>query len=89
MLVWPMSKFTFPHPVNASAALPQLALAMSMNLRALEQWLSHQPSASAVTYTTSNVTEDRTFDADTVAVAELADIVGTLIADLKAAGILQ
>ena len=34
-------------------------------------------------YTTTNVTEDRTFDANTVAVAELADIVWTLIADLK------
>lgn len=34
-------------------------------------------------YTLSNVTPDRTFDADTVAVAELADIVGTLINDLQ------
>jgi hypothetical protein len=36
------------------------------------------------TYTISNVTTDRSCDADTVAVAELADIVGTLIADLRA-----
>lgn len=34
-------------------------------------------------YTPTNVTPDRAFDADTVAVAELADIVGTLIADLQ------
>ena len=40
-------------------------------------------------YTTTNVTPDRAFDADTVAVAELADIVGTLIADLTAQGLLQ
>ena len=38
------------------------------------------------TYAESNVTPDRTFDADTVAVAELADIVGTLITDLRAQG---
>lgn len=35
------------------------------------------------TYTPTNVTPDRSFDADTVLIAELADVVGTLIADLK------
>jgi hypothetical protein len=30
----------------------------------------------------TNVTADRAFDADTVVVAELADVVGTLISDL-------
>lgn len=40
--------------------------------------------ATPQTYTASNVTTDRSFDADTVAIAELADIVGTLIADLRA-----
>lgn len=39
-------------------------------------------------YTPTNVTTDRAFDADTVAIAELADVVGTLINDLKAAGLL-
>jgi hypothetical protein len=34
-----------------------------------------------------NVATDRAFDADTVAVAELADVVGTLIADLRANGL--
>lgn len=42
----------------------------------------------AGTYTPTNVTTDRAFDADTVAVAELADVVGTLIADLQTAGVL-
>jgi hypothetical protein len=41
------------------------------------------------TYTATNVTPDRAFDADTVLVAELADVVGTLIADLRAKGIVQ
>lgn len=40
-------------------------------------------------YTASNVTTDRSFDADTVAVAELADIVGTLVADLAAIGVVR
>lgn len=39
-------------------------------------------------YTATNVTTDRSFDADTVTVAELADVVGTLLADLKTAGLL-
>lgn len=39
------------------------------------------------TYAATNVTPDRAYDADTVLVAELADIVGTLIADLRAQGI--
>ena len=34
-------------------------------------------------YAESNVTTSRTFDADTVLLAELADIVGTLIKDLR------
>lgn len=45
-------------------------------------------SAPSSAYTPTNVSTDRAFDADTVAVAELADVVGTLIADLKAKGIL-
>lgn len=53
-------------------------------LVALNQLLPESPAA----YTPTNVTTDRAFDADTVAVAELADIVGTLIADLQARGII-
>ncbi len=34
-------------------------------------------------YTTTNVTTDRAFDADTVTLTELADILGTLISDLQ------
>lgn len=34
-------------------------------------------------YTPTNVTIDRTYDADATSTAELADILGTLIADLQ------
>jgi len=48
------------------------------------------PSAPQTGYTTfTNLSTDRTCDADTVVVAELADIVGTLIEDLKTKGILS
>lgn len=42
-----------------------------------------QPRAGLQTYSATNVTTSRSFDADTVTVAALADIVGTLIADLR------
>jgi len=41
------------------------------------------------TYSESNVTTDRTYDANSTTTAELADIVGTLIADLRAMGLVD
>lgn len=38
--------------------------------------------AGVPTYTPSNVTTTRTFDANNTSVAELADVLGTLLADL-------
>ena len=40
------------------------------------------------TYTPTNVTTDRAYDADATTTAELADVLGTLIADLKALGLI-
>lgn len=45
------------------------------------------PVAQAAAYTPTNVTTDRAFDADATTTAELADVVGTLIADLQALGL--
>lgn len=44
---------------------------------------------TAADYTTSNVVTDRAFDADSTDVAELADVLGSVIADLITAGIFQ
>lgn len=44
-------------------------------------------SASAV-YTPTNVTPDRSYDANSTTIDELADILGTLIADLQAMGLI-
>lgn len=41
----------------------------------------------SLAYTATNVTPDRTFNADATTLDELADIVGTVIADLKAFGV--
>lgn len=45
-------------------------------------------ATSSPAYTPTNVSTDRSFDADTVAVDELADVVGTLIADLQTKNVL-
>lgn len=45
--------------------------------------------ASPADYTVSNVTTDRTYDANATTVDELADVLGTLIADLTSLGLLQ
>ena len=47
------------------------------------------PVARAPAYTVTNLTIDRSYDADTVTVAELADIVGTLLSDLRDYGWVQ
>jgi len=46
------------------------------------------PVARSAGWTITNDAADRAFDADTVAVAELADVVATLITDLAATGII-
>lgn len=46
------------------------------------------PSPAADGYDATNVTDTRTFDADATTLAEIADVLGTLIEDLKHAGYL-
>ena len=41
----------------------------------------------AQTYTATNVSTDRSYDADSTSTAELADVLGTLIADLRRLGL--
>lgn len=46
-----------------------------------------QRYADAPAYTATNVTLDRSYDANATTLDELADVVGTLLADLRAAGV--
>lgn len=46
------------------------------------------PVVQPAAYTTSNVTTDRTYDANSTTVDELADVLGTLIADLQSLGLI-
>jgi hypothetical protein len=45
-------------------------------------------AASETPYQTSNVTKDYILDADATTLAEVADVLGTLIEDLKAKGVI-
>ena len=45
-------------------------------------------AASSSRYTVTNVTTDRAFDADSTSTAELADVLGTLITDLRQRGVI-
>lgn len=47
------------------------------------------PVAQAAAYTPTNVTTDRAYDANSTTLDEVADVLGTLIADLQAYGLLQ
>lgn len=58
-----------------------------MNLGWTQAWGGGTPVLNTLfgsqTYAATNVSTDRSFDADTVVIAELADVVGTLISDLR------
>lgn len=47
------------------------------------------PVTRPAAYTPTNVTTDRSYDANATTIDELADVLGTLIADLQAVGLLQ
>lgn len=55
-------------------------------LRIIERRLqiieARQRAGNGNTFTITNLTTDRTYDANSTTVAELADIIGTLITDL-------
>jgi len=50
---------------------------------------STTPSVQAAAYTPTNVTTDRSYNANSTTVDEIADVLGTLIADLQSYGLLQ
>ena len=46
------------------------------------------PTVQSAAYTPTNVSVDRSYDADATTTAELADVLGTLVADLQLTGII-
>lgn len=51
-------------------------------------WFGATPVGRSSAYTPTNVTTDRSYDANATTTDELADVLGTLIADLQATGII-
>ena len=47
------------------------------------------PVVQAAAYTPTNVTPDRAYDANATSLDEVADVLGTLIADLQLLGLIQ
>ena len=63
--------------------------ARSVGRRRGGQVLLTNALSSVQTYSPTNVTTDRAYDANSTNVAELADVLGTLIADLQAQGLIK
>ena len=57
-----------------------------MQVRQNGAW-NNLPVIPQGTYTPTNVTADRSFDANNTTIDELADVVGTIISDLQTAGV--
>ncbi len=68
---------------SATYTLPAAAVVTCVSDGANWRVLAVGLPGQVQTYTTTNVTPDRSFDANAVLIAELADVVGTLIADLQ------
>ena len=50
-------------------------------------FFGHAAAVQPAAYTVSNVTTDRTYDANSTTLDEVADVLGTLLADLKSVGL--
>lgn len=78
-------------PVALAARLNTFVTALEIRLIALEGPLTdpRDPAAGEEVFELTNVTEDRTFDANSTSTDELADVLGTLIQDLVNEGRLR
>lgn len=75
---------------NTSAATPG-NVSLTLNMTGANRVLTLGGNVilpSGTAYTPTNVTADRAYDANATTVAELADVLGTLIADLQTAGVI-
>jgi len=80
---------TYISPVNAplpTAPEEYDQEALMIILEQIQDSLVLLAQAVQTGYSVSNVTTTRTFDADATSTAELADVLGTLITDLKNSG---
>lgn len=77
-------------PTHTSGVVTETDGATWTYLASADATFTFQPTLTKApnAYAASNVTTDRTYDANATTVDELADVLGTLIADLRASGLL-
>lgn len=75
----------FVSPDAQRRKMNQLVTQIELRLTELEGPLvdPREPTAGQEVYAVTNALEQRAFDADTVTLAELADVVGTFLEDLR------
>jgi len=74
---------------TATAALGGLFANNTLTGAGFERVLTIADRTSAAAYTPTNVVTTRTYDANATSIDELADVLGTLIADLQAINVIQ
>ena len=78
-----------PSGIKLFAKLGNKWYSFSADKQALDVVKDNIEIPTANTFTVTNLTTDRTYNANSTTVAELADILGTLIRDLKELGFLK
>jgi len=74
----------------STGTIPVLVRKLNELIRVIEQrFTATERVGNDQGYAVSNVTTTRTFDANTATVSDLADVIGTLIADLQKSGAIK
>lgn len=84
----PLSSSPRPSKEYSPAREGQYRAGVAQNIEKLSTAVQQLRQSSRQEYTLSNVSDDRELDADSTTLAEVADVVGTLIGDLQDAGII-
>lgn len=77
----------FANPNATDLRIPPNGNGLSFYDNSASRWIPIMPHYTGQTYSVSNVTTDRSYDANSTTLDEIADVLGTLIADLRAAGV--
>jgi hypothetical protein len=80
---------SFEMPVNFASNAASSTFVPTGDQHLTNKLYVDQKYATGQTYTVTNATTDRAYDADSTTIDEISDVLGTLIADLKTAGIIQ
>jgi|TARA_R110000744_G_scaffold118358_2_gene221090 hypothetical protein len=82
---------SFKRPPSFPIAIEGQNLAETFNIttNTLEKYLTEINQAAAIGYSTSNITETKTLNGSTASLADVINVLGTLINVLKTKGLLD